>query len=157
METLVFRGNSEISMDLKGRVAFSVRYRDELMARCGGRIVVTIDIFNRCLMVYPEPEWEAFEREFASNASCNEANEGARVVQRLKIGHARELALDNTGRVLIPPELRDYAELVKDVVLVGTGRLLELWDLNAWKTKRELWISEATTSEKLKNEIQQLL
>lgn len=139
----MFRGGSEISMDGKGRIAMSARYRDELMAICSGRIIITIDIHHRCLLVYPEPAWEVVEREIAAMPAFDA---DTRRVQRLLIGHARELVLDNTGRVLIPPELRAYAGLVKEVMLVGQGHRLELWDLKTWEGLREEWLSEAAAA-----------
>ncbi len=149
----MFRGGSEISMDGKGRIAMSARHRDELMARCSGRIIITIDIQHRCLLVYPEPAWEVVEREIAALPLLDP---DTRRVQRLLIGHARELVLDNTGRVLIPPELRAYAGLVKELMLVGQGHRLELWDLKTWEAKREEWLSEAAAATAMPSEMQQL-
>lgn len=149
----MFRGGSEISMDGKGRIAMSARHRDELMARCSGRIVITIDDVHRCLFIYPEPEWEAVEAPIAAMPASDPK---ARRLQHLRIGHARELVLDNTGRVLIPPELRTYAGLVKDLKLVGTGKYLELWDLKTWETQFEKWLSEPAAAEAAPSEEQQV-
>ena len=57
----MFRGANAISLDAKGRLAMPSRYRDELVSRCGGQLIVTIDAVDRCLTVYPLPEWELIE------------------------------------------------------------------------------------------------
>ena len=58
MGSSVFRGNNEINLDVKGRLAIPARYRDGLMSQCDGALVITIDIKDKCLFVYPLPEWE---------------------------------------------------------------------------------------------------
>ncbi|MGK2913062.1 MAG: division/cell wall cluster transcriptional repressor MraZ [Porticoccaceae bacterium] len=138
----MFRGSSEISMDAKGRIAVPARYRDALMVGCNGRLVVTIDIQDKCLLIYPEPEWESVERQIAALPTLNP---NTRRLQRLLIGHARELELDSSGRVLIPPELRSHAELEKTLMLVGQGHRLELWAEKNWSLGRIDWLLEASS------------
>lgn len=149
----MFRGSSEISMDAKGRLAVPARYRDALMSRCNGRLIVTIDIQDKCLLIYPEPDWEGVERQIAALPTLNPDN---RRLQRLLIGHARELELDGNGRVLIPPELRGYAELEKTLMLVGQGHRLELWSLENWSSGRDDWLTEASTAVAMPQEMQNL-
>ena len=74
----MFRGNNNINLDAKGRLAIPVRYRDFLAQHCNGQMVITIDTEERCLLVYPHPEWEELERKVercpvstAPRAACN--------------------------------------------------------------------------------------
>lgn len=149
----MFRGSSDISLDTKGRIAIPARYRDALMAGCGGCLVATIDIQDKCLFIYPQPEWEKIERQIAALPTFNP---DTRRLQRLLIGHARELELDGSGRALIPPELRSYAELEKEVTLVGQGHRLELWSQANWLAQRSAWLAEAAATAALPQEMQHL-
>jgi MraZ protein len=54
-------------------------------------------------------------------------------LQRLLVGHAEDIALDNAGRLLVSPVLREFAGLEKDVMLVGQGSHFELWNMEAWR------------------------
>jgi len=136
----VFRGSNEINLDTKGRLAIPARYRDALMALCGGSLVVTIDIKDKCLFVYPLPEWEKIEDQIASLPTFNDST---RRLQRLLIGHARDVDLDGSGRILVPPELRKHAEIDKKVMLVGQRHRFELWSLDNWNASCGTWLDEA--------------
>ena len=76
----MFRGVNNINLDAKGRLAIPTRYRDYLTHHCNGEMVVTIDTEERCLLIYPQPEWEDIQRKVESLPSFNRA---ARRVQRL--------------------------------------------------------------------------
>lgn len=149
----MFRGSNEINMDAKGRMAVPSRYRDALLAAGDGQLVATIDIEDRCLFVYPLPAWQEIEAQIARLPTFNP---DTRRLQRLLIGHARELELDNSGRVLIPPELRVYAGLDKQVVLVGQGHRFELWSAEHWNARREEWLAEAAGGRAIPVEMQSL-
>jgi MraZ protein len=149
----VFRGSNEINMDAKGRMAVPSRYRDALLARGDGQMVATIDIDDRCLLLYPLPAWQEIETQIARLPTFNP---DTRRLQRLLIGHARELELDGSGRLLIPPELRAYAELEKEVVLVGQGHRFELWSVTHWNARREQWLAEAAGGQAIPAEMQSL-
>jgi MraZ protein len=125
----VFRGANAISLDAKGRLAMPSRYRDELVSRCAGQLIVTIDAIDPCLCVYPLSEWELIEAKLRELASFREEN---RRLQRLLIGNAVDLELDASGRFLVPPRLRDYAKLDKRAMLVGQLNKFQLWDEDAW-------------------------
>lgn len=149
----MFRGSNEINMDAKGRMAVPSRYRDALLAQSGGQLVATIDIEDRCLFLYPLPAWQEIETQIARLPTFNP---DTRRLQRLLIGHARELDLDGNGRVLIPPELRAYAGLEKQVVLVGQGHRFELWSTDNWNARREEWLAEAAGGRAIPAEMQSL-
>lgn len=116
-------------MDPKGRMAIPTRVRDALLASCDGRLVVTAHMEERCLLVYPEPEWQEILPQVQALPGLNRA---ARRVQRLFIGYACPLELDGNGRILVPPTLRSYANLDKKLMLVGLGNKLELWSEDSW-------------------------
>jgi MraZ protein len=140
-------------MDAKGRMAIPARYRDALMHQCGGQLIATIDIQDKSLFIYPLPEGEKIESQISDLPTFNPTT---RRLQRLLIGHARELALDPQGRVLVPPELRSYADLDKKVVLVGQGRRFELWNLDSWNNQRESWLEQAAGELAIPEEMQSL-
>lgn len=129
----MFRGGTSISLDSKGRLAVPAKYREELMSFCIGRLVVTADP-SRCLLVYPQPVWEPIEQKLNSLSSFNPQ---IRSLQRLLVGNACDVEMDGAGRILIPPLLRQFAGLSKDVVLVGQGAKFELWDDEKWNLQIE--------------------
>ena len=112
----MFRGVQHINMDAKGRLAMPARQREPLMSESAGELVATIDTQVRCLVLYPLPEWERVERDVQALPALNPA---IKRFQRLVLGYASDLQLDANGRLLLPPALRDYAQLDKKGVLVG--------------------------------------
>jgi len=125
----VFRGANAISLDAKGRLAMPSRYRDELNSRGGGQLIITIDAVDRCLCIYPLPEWELIEAKLRDLPSLREE---ARRLQRLLIGNAVDLEMDGSGRVLVPPRLREHARLDKRAMLVGQLNKFQLWNEDDW-------------------------
>ncbi|OGT41946.1 MAG: cell division/cell wall cluster transcriptional repressor MraZ [Gammaproteobacteria bacterium RIFCSPHIGHO2_12_FULL_37_34] len=139
----MFRGINGINIDAKGRMVMPTRYRERLQLDSKSIIILTIDTEERCLLLYPLPEWEEIERKLAVLPSFNPA---ARRIQRLLIGHAADVEMDNQGRVLLPPLLREYAGLNKRAVLVGQGKKFELWDEAHWEKCRICWLEEESNS-----------
>ncbi|WP_160082397.1 division/cell wall cluster transcriptional repressor MraZ [Pseudomonas sp. 8AS] len=125
----MFRGANAISLDAKGRLAMPSRYRDELVSRCAGQLIVTIDAVDPCLCVYPLPEWELIEAKLRELPSLREET---RRLQRLLIGNAVDIELDGSGRFLVPPRLRAHAGLDKHAMLVGQLNKFQLWNEEAW-------------------------
>jgi len=79
--------------------------------------------------------------------------------KRLKglfIGHATDVELDSSGRILVPPTLRSYVGLEKKVVLVGQGKKFELWDEESWNALRESWLNQDSSEEEIPEEIKGL-
>lgn len=116
-------------MDPKGRMAIPARVRDALVESCAGRLVVTANTEDRCLLVYPEHEWEALLPQIEALPSFNRISQR---VKRILIGYATPLEIDANGRVLVPPTLREYANLDKKIMLVGQGKKFELWSEESW-------------------------
>ena len=72
------------------------------------------------------------------------------------IGHANDLELDGSGRILLPQELRLYAELEKHVCLIGQGKKLEIWSQNNWFEQREKWLTESSAEAELPDKLRSL-
>lgn len=140
----MFRGLSAITIDAKGRLAIPARYRDVIDNEANSMLVVTIDTEERCLLLYPYPQWEAIEKRLEDLPSYHPAT---RRIQRLLIGHATEVEVDRSGRILIPPLLREYAGLGQMAMLVGQGKKFELWGESQWDMARDSWLAEERLDE----------
>ena len=127
----VFRGVTNLSLDAKGRLAVPARHRDALLANGTARLVLTADP-SRCLLVYPADAWEPIQARLMALSSFNDK---IRNLQRLLVGHADDVEIDGSGRILVPPALRTYASLDKPVVLVGQGHRFELWGHAQWQAQ----------------------
>ncbi len=125
-----FRGASNLSLDAKGRMVLPARDRDDLSAICGGKLIVTIDPDQPCLLIYPLNEWEVLEEKINALPGFNKT---ARKVQRKLIGYATDIEVSDSGRILLSAPLRSYARLEKKVLLIGQGKKFELWDELLWE------------------------
>jgi len=134
----LFRGVNTLNLDAKGRLAIPTRYREPLHVQCSGELVVTVDP-DHCLLLYPLPEWVEIERKLMKLPALDPK---VRRMQRLLVGHATDCELDGSGRILLPPPLREFAHLDKRVVLVGQGNKFELWEESAWNERREDWLAD---------------
>ncbi|MBA3562871.1 MAG: division/cell wall cluster transcriptional repressor MraZ [Gammaproteobacteria bacterium] len=134
----MFRGATNITLDAKGRMAIPTRYREQLAERGDGRLVTTVDR-DYCLLLYPFPDWEEIERKLVRLPSFNRQS---RRLVRLMVGHASEIDMDGHGRVLLPKELREFAGLDRQAVLIGQGNKFELWDAARWSARRDEWLND---------------
>ena len=135
----MFRGASSLNIDAKGRLAVPSRYRDRIVEICGGRLIVTIGLLTRSLVVYLFPDWQTIEAEL-ENLPALDAK--AQAIRHLLIGHAAECDMDGHGRILVPPALREFASLGKRITMVGQGNKFELWDEAAWGARRDALLGE---------------
>ena len=149
----MFRGANKVTLDSKGRLAMPTRYRERIVERSNGRLIATVDRADRCLLIYPLPEWEEIELKLRRLPTLNPV---ARRLQRLMIGHATDLELDSSGRILIPPSLREYATLSRTAMLIGQGNRFELWDEALWNDSREQWLKVDESAEALPPELETL-
>ena len=138
IDNVMFRGATKVTLDAKGRMAIPTRYRERLAARCDGQIIVTVDK-DHCLLVYPLPDWEELERKLVRLPSMNKA---ARRIVRIMVGYATEVDMDGSGRILVSKELREFASLDKQAMLIGQGNKFELWDEATWNEKRDAWLTQ---------------
>lgn len=131
----MFRGINAITIDSKGRFAVPTRYREAL----GAQVVLTIDTEETCVLLYPATQWQVIEDKLQGLPSFNAY---ARRIQRLLIGHATDVEIDSSGRVLLPQLLREYAHIDKKMVMIGQGNKFEIWDEQLWQQRREHWLAE---------------
>ena len=115
----MFRGISPLTLDNKFRLAVPARHRDALLERCGGHLVITADA-DRCLLMYPLPEWELIQQKLESLSNMDPR---VRELQRRLIGFAVDTEMDTAGRLLI--------------ALVGQGKKFELWDQEHWDSRMQ--------------------
>ena len=123
----MFRGRFEHTIDPKGRVSIPAKFRELLSEKYDDRIIITN--FDRCLVAYPYEEWRSVEEKIGSLSMVKKE---VKAFQRFFISGATECPIDKLGRVLIPPTLRGYALLEKDVVFAGMGKMFELWSRERW-------------------------
>ncbi len=116
-------GQYQHSIDAKGRLFIPAKLREEL----GQTFYVTIALTDHCLTVYSEEGWEKLTEQFDSLPYTK-----SRTAARLIYANAAKCEPDAQGRILLPQKLRDYAELKKDVVVVGVSKRAEIWDAEKW-------------------------
>ena len=131
----MFFGETAINLDAKGRLAIPMRYRESILERSGGRMVLTYSAFDSgALYLYPEQEWERVRDEVTGLSTFNP---GHRSLQRKLVGSASAVEPDSNGRIQIPQTLRQVAGLEKKVALLGMGNRFEIWDEDTLNRKRE--------------------
>lgn len=130
----MFRGRHEHAIDAKGRTSLPSRFREALAATGDSRIVMTTDLLHPCVRVYPWQEWIKHEAAIAEESQFDELMATAR---RFAIAESADCDVDKLGRVLVPANLREYAGLERDVVWLGVGKCIELWDKRAWQQMRD--------------------
>ena len=131
-----------MALDAKGRINVPVRHRDALMACCNGQLTMTRDP-KGFLLIYPRPAWEVVERELLA---LKMASDGWK---RIFLGSAVDVEIDGASRLSVPAELRAAAGLEKDVLLVGNGRRLELWDRQRHDAEEAKVVAAGMTEEVL--------
>lgn len=125
---MIFAGEYEHRIDRQGRVSVPARFRPAFE-----KGIVLSRAYDRCVMVYTPEEFAEVAGEIKKQPPTRA---DARRLARLTFSGAYELEMDRHGRVLVPPPLRQYAGLEQDVVIVGTGRFLEIWSREAWDGER---------------------
>jgi MraZ protein len=128
----VFRGRYDHTIDSKGRLSIPARYREELAARTVTTLVLSEG--DHCVSAYPLDEWERLEESLRQQSPFLPER---RNVVRLIVASAKECPVDRAGRTLVPPELRDFAGLRKDVVIAGALEAFEIWSRERWIDHRQ--------------------
>lgn len=121
----MFLGEYEHNMDDKGRLAIPARFREAL----GEGVVITRG-FDRCLMGFPRAIWEPLAQQ-VSGLSLGQGE--ARNLRRLLFSGAADIMMDRQGRILIPQNLREYAELGEQVIVAGLNTHFEIWTGERWR------------------------
>ena len=140
----LFKGIHNINLDSKGRLGIPVTYRDHNTALLKVSMVITIDTEENCLLLYPSGIWAKIQSKINELPSFNK---NARRIQRLLVGHAEDIDVDSSGRILISKPLREYASLVKKIILIGQGDKFEIWDQNLWNQNVDKWRDEVTSND----------
>ena len=125
----MFRGATNLSMDAKGRLAVPAKHRDALLTQSAGNVVLTAHPHG-CLLMYPQPAWEPIQAKMMALSSFDKHSAS---LQRLLVGYAEDITIDAVGRMLVSPALREFADLEKEVMLVGQGGHFEMWNMTTWR------------------------
>ncbi len=121
----MFIGTYNHTIDSKGRTSLPARLREQLVADGESKIVLTAFPHWRAIQAWPMSEWKRLEEKVKQLSPLDYIAQ--KNVLRF-FSTAQEVDLDDHGRVLVPPALRNYAAFSKDVVWVGMGRTIQLWD-----------------------------
>ena len=123
----MFKGTYENKVDTKGRTFIPAKLRRD----CGDRFVLS-KYFDNCIAVYTVEAWNAFAEKLNASPSAKTRNS-----LRFFFGAAEEVELDKQGRVLIPAVLRKYANIGTDIVVMGVGNRMEIWDKAKWEEREQ--------------------
>ena len=137
----MFKGITNIRLDTKGRLTIPTKYRPIIHEQSNSKMVVTIDSEEKCLLLYPSTSWKKIQQKINDLPSFNK---NARRIQRLLIGHAEDLDLDGNGRILLSKPLRSFAEMTKQVTMIGQGEKFEIWSNDIWEKRVMTWRAEET-------------
>lgn len=149
---MIFRGRFEYTIDPKGRVNIPSRFREQLAESGQDTFVITNN--ENCIFAYPVEDWERIEQKLASTVSS--LNRKKNAFMRFFVGGAVEVAPDKQGRILIPPSLRGYAGLERDIVIIGMPNRFEIWDRERWNVEVGRFEKEGIEDPDLAREIDQL-
>jgi MraZ protein len=128
----MFIGEFTHNLDVKGRIAIPVKFRDKI----SGGAIITRGL-DHCLFVFTNKEWETLAQKLIALPM---AQSNSRAFSRLMLAGAMDVELDKQGRILIPDYLREYAGLKKEIVVAGIYNRMEIWNKDKWneyKTKTE--------------------
>ncbi len=123
----MFMSQYNHTVDPKGRLIIPAKFRDIL----GEEFVVTKGM-DGCLFAYANEDWRVFEEKLTSLPITNR---DARKFARFFLAGAAQVEVDKQGRILLPAHLREFGELEKDVVLVGVGSRIEIWNRDKWESE----------------------
>ncbi len=130
----MFLGKYQHTIDSKGRLSIPVKFREFLNSYSNGTVIITTDL-DRCLAAYPLQEWNVMTEKAKKLPTMDR---GVKKFLRFLYSRATECLLDKQGRVLIPPPLREYAQIDGDVVVVGIENRFEIWNPQKWQESEAL-------------------
>ncbi len=125
----VLLGEYEATLDSKGRFLLPAGFKKQLSAEDADRFVINRG-FENCLSLYPLSSWTPLAEKI--NA-LNDFDPKVREFKRYFLNGATFVEPDSAGRLLLPPALREYASLQKDLVMTSSGNKMEIWDSNKYK------------------------
>jgi MraZ protein len=124
----MFYGEYAHSIDNKGRLILPSRLRDAAKGNFIEKFYITRGL-DKCLFMFGEEEWKAVEQKFKGMSFTKQ---DSRKFNRLYFSGAVETLADKQGRILIPPYLKEYAQIKKDVVIIGVANRIEIWSKDLW-------------------------
>jgi MraZ protein len=125
----MFYGEYFHTIDRKGRLILPAKFREAAKTHFIEKFFVTRGL-DSCLFMFSEEEWKTQETKFKAISFTKQQ---ARTFNRLYFSGAAEVTFDTQGRILLPPYLKDFAEIKKDVVIVGVSNRIEIWARNKWE------------------------
>ena len=128
----MFRGRYEHTIDPKGRLSSPSRYREELTAR--GVTTLVLSEGDHCVWAFPLDAWEQLEERLRQHPQLSPER---RNVVRVMVASAKECPVDRAGRTLVPPELREFAGLKREVMITGALEWFEIWSRERWTDHRQ--------------------
>jgi len=138
----MFRGSSNHTIDPKGRIIIPARFRDTIRSNGGNGVMVTV--MDNCLFAFPFDAWYKLEEKIMSLPTTDAY---MRRFRRVFIGEATKCNCDKQDRILIPPTLRQYAKLEKEIVLVGALKHFEIWSREPWEAEKLELVSDMLKEE----------
>ena len=134
-----FLGEYEVTSDTKGRFLLPAGFRKQLPEEWGNQFVISRGI-EPCLTLYPRKTWEPI---FSEISQLNDFDPKVRQFQRMFLNGATTIELDTAGRILLPPNLKAYASLDKDAIMVAAVKKIEIWDKRKYQEFFENFSPEA--------------
>lgn len=125
----MFYGEFEHTLDRKGRLIIPSKFREALKEHYIERFFLTRGL-DKCLFMFAEDEWKTQEQKFKSMSFTKSES---RRFNRLYFSGACEMIPDKQGRILIPSYLKDYANIKRDVYIIGVSNRIEIWGREDWK------------------------
>lgn len=127
----MFRGRYHHTIDVKGRLSIPSKFRDKVLHSHGGQLILIKDLVDRCIAAYTPDGWEDLTLKIQKASSLAEE---VKAFRRLMFSEAEDCVIDKQGRILIPPRLREYASLEKDVLVAGVeNNKIEFWNPQIWE------------------------
>jgi MraZ protein len=124
----MFYGEFEHSIDRKGRLILPAKFREVAKNQFVEKFFVTRGL-DKCLFMFSEEEWRSQENKFKTMSFTKQQS---RTFNRLLFSGAVEVSSDKQGRILVPQYLKDFAEIKKDVMIVGVSNRIEIWAKDKW-------------------------
>ncbi|OGW42204.1 MAG: division/cell wall cluster transcriptional repressor MraZ [Nitrospirae bacterium RBG_16_43_11] len=127
----MFRGRHLHTIDAKGRLSIPAKFRDIVLRSYGGQFILIKDLVDRCIAAYTPDGWDELTAKIQKASSLAEE---VKAFRRLMFSEAEDCIIDKQGRILIPPRLREYASLEKDVLVAGVeNNKIEFWNPQIWE------------------------
>ena len=140
----MFLGKFQHTIDSKGRLSIPARFREILSVEHEGKLILTNDLSDKCIVAYTPKGWADLEAKIQKASSMDKV---VKAFSRYFFSSAEDCSLDNQGRILIPPRLREYASLSKEVLVTGgPNNKIEIWNPDLFEHTMAAFDSESITT-----------